>query len=290
MTTAKIWLVAARPRTLILSVSPVLIGTSISFHSGSFNSLIFIFTLLCALGIQIGTNLANDYFDFIKGADTSERIGPPRVTQQGLVSTQTIKIAFIAVFFSTALCALPLIVRGGMIIAALASLSILLGIIYTAGRYPIAHLGLSEFFIFFFFGPIATVSTTYLQTGAFSMESALAGLPSGALSCCIIIINNLRDIRQDCLAGRKTLIVRFGRHFGEVEFILFFALALLVPLWFWNSHRAVCLTTLLLSIPALWLMISLCKVREPSLYNLYFKKVALLVGFYTLLFCFGWLI
>ncbi len=289
MATAKVWIMATRPRTLILSVSPVLIGT-VALPRDTFDPLIFLFTLLCALGIQIGTNLANDYFDFIKGADTSERIGPPRMAQQGLIAPPSIKFAFLGVFFATALCSLPLVARGGAVIALLACVSILLGIIYTGGPYPIAHLGLSEFFIFFFFGPIATASTFYLQTGVFSLESAWIGVAPGSLSCCVVILNYLRDIRQDSLAGRKTLIVRFGRRFGEVEFTLFLALAFLVPFSYWPSCKLLSLTMLLLAIPALQLTLSLFKIREPWQYGPYFKKMGLLTCFYTLLFCLGWII
>ena len=289
MSSVKLWFGATRPRTLILSISPVLIGTCIAVREVFFTPLIFIFTLLSAMAIQVGTNLANDYFDFLKGADFSQRIGPPRLIPQGLVSPQAIKMAFITVFSLAAILSLPLILRGGILIAVIAILSIFLGILYTAGSYSLAHLGLSEVCVFLFFGPIATTATTYLQGGIFSLESAFAGIATGALPCCILIINNLRDITQDKLSGRKTLIVRFGRHFGEAIFIFFLTLAFLTPFYYWESHKLLCGIISLLAIPALLMTISMLKIRDPCDYNHFFKKMGLLTTAYTLLFCLGWL-
>jgi 1,4-dihydroxy-2-naphthoate polyprenyltransferase len=290
MSFVKLWFRAARPRTLILSISPVLIGTCVAVRDVFFTPWIFIFTLLASMAIQVGTNLANDYFDFLKGSDSSERIGPPRLIPQGLVSPQAIKTAFIAVFFCAALLSLPLILRGGILIAVIAVLSILLGILYTAGSYSLAHLGLSELCVFLFFGPIATAGTAYLQGGIFSIESTFIGIATGALPCCVLIINNLRDIRQDQLAGRKTLIVRFGRRFGETIFIFFLILALLTPFYYWEYRKPLCWIISLLAIPAFLMTISLLRIRDPREYNPFFKKMGLFATAYTLLFCLGWLL
>lgn len=285
----KIWLIAARPRTLIASISPVLIGTVIAYKTGAFDPLLFLFTLLAAIGIQIGTNLANDYFDFIKGADTNERVGPLRVTQAGLLPPSTVRRGFITVFALSALCSLFLTLQGGVMIASIASLSIALGILYTGGSYPIAKLGLSELFIFLFFGLIATAGTFYLQTGYFTMEVLVAGVAPGALSNCILVINNLRDQEQDRKANKKTLVVRLGAIFGKVEYILFLLAAITTPLFFWNSHLLSSITSIILAGPALLLSVTLLKAREAKHYIPLFKNTAMLLILYTLFFSLGWI-
>ncbi len=278
---------AARPRTLAASISPVVIGTICAHCQGAINPLLFLFTLLAAVSIQIGTNFANDYFDFLKGADTSERQGPIRVTQAGLLSKEEIRRGFITIFTLSAVCSIYLIFHGGVVIAALACLSILLGIIYTAGPCPIAYVGLGELFVFFFFGPIATAGTAFLQTGAFSLEPMITGIAPGALSSCILIVNNLRDEAQDLKANKKTLVVRLGKRFGQIEYAAFLALALATPIFFWEKYPQTSLASLLLFFPALILMLSLLRVRQATQYNPLLKKSAFILILYTLLLSIG---
>lgn len=279
----KLWLLAFRPYTLIAGLSPVIIGT---LMCNQFDPLIFLFTLFAALSIQIGTNLANDYFDYFKGADTSEREGPMRLTQSGLVEPTAVKIGFIVAFALSAICSIFLIAKGGPVIALLAISAILLGILYTGGPFPIAYLGLSELFVFTFFGILATSATAYLQTGVWSLSTLLAGVGPGSLSCCILVANNLRDEPQDKKANKKTLVVRFGQTFGKWEYTLFISLSLATPLFFCRSHAALSLTTLLLAVPALFAVRSLFKgtIAIPSL----FKITTLLLLCYTLFFFLGW--
>jgi len=281
----KIWFLAFRPYTLIASISPVIIGTLLS---ESVDLLLFFFTLLAAIAIQIGTNLANDYFDYFKGADTKDRKGPLRVTQSGLLAPKTVKRGFILAFCAAALCSVFLIAKGGIVIAAIAGVSILLGMIYTAGPYPIAYLGLSELFVFTFFGVIATGATAYLQTGVWSSAAVLAGIGPGALSCCILTINNLRDEEQDKKANKKTLVVRFGASFGKWQYAIFLSLAILTPLFYCTSHGAVCLTTILLFVPAMFTIRSLFKMSMS--FEALFKTTTLFLLCYTLFFFLGWFI
>lgn len=152
MTSIRIWLQAIRPKTLLLSGCPVIMGGAIVFSEGIFIPLTFLFTAITSLGIQVCTNLANDYFDFVKGADTENRKGPLRVTAAGLVSQAAMKKALVFVFSLTAILSFYLIWEGGYVIAILACLSLLLALLYTAGPLSIAYLGLSEFFVLLFFG------------------------------------------------------------------------------------------------------------------------------------------
>lgn len=241
----KIWILAARPKTLTATLSPVLIGSALAYAEKSFSPLMFFFTLVAGLSLQIGTNFANDLFDFLKGADTEKRIGPTRAVQAGFATPRAMQIATSIAFTFCALSSLFLIAKGGPQIALLSAVSIALGMFYTAGPFPLAYLGLGELFVFLFFGPIATAATYYLQTNHLSAQSIILGVAVGALSCCMIIVNNLRDEQEDQKAKKKTTIVRFGSFFGKAEYLFFHLLAFLLPWAFFSSLSLFILTLLL---------------------------------------------
>lgn len=285
----KIWTLAARPKTLISSISPVMIGITLALSEGIFVPLSCTMTLLTALFIQIGTNLANDYFDFVKGADTEERKGPTRITQAGLVSPQTTKRAMIFAFMIAALAGFFLIVTGGAVIAGLLAVSILLGILYTGGPFPLAYLGLGEIFAFTFFGPIATAGAYYLQTAQWSSHAFLAGIAPGALCTGILVLNNLRDIDSDKKANKRTLVVRFGKTFGKIEYLALM-IGALIPLGFFYSSHPFSLLALLILLPALPILRGVFKNPAPEAIQLYFGKTGQLMWLYTLLFCIGWML
>jgi 1,4-dihydroxy-2-naphthoate octaprenyltransferase len=220
------WLLAIRPKTLAAGIAPVFIGSAMAFGDGTFHLLSAIACLAGALLIQIGTNLANDYFDFKKGAD-AHRIGPLRVTQAGLISPSAVLKATIFVFMLAALVSLYLVYKGGWPIAIVAGVSILCGFLYTAGPKPLAYVGLGELFVLIFFGPVAVGGTYYVQTQDLNWAIVTSGLGPGFLSCAILAVNNLRDIDGDRRANKMTLAVRFGRSFACGEY-LFFMLAMTV--------------------------------------------------------------
>lgn len=283
------WIHAARPKTLIVSVSAVFIGAAISLGDGFFDFTTFLFTLLTVLGIQIGTNFANDYFDFFKGADTIERKGPIRIIQAGLVSPKAMKIAMVLIFSLSVICGSYLVWQGGFWIGVLLAVSIFLGVLYTYGPLSLAYLGLGDLFVFVFFGPVAVCGTYYLQTHVISIEALIAGIGPGALSTAILVINNLRDIEEDRPAGKKTLAVRFGKNFAKGEFISLLLLASFVPMYFYETHP-LCVAADLILFPAFSLMLSVCKITDPLQLNTLFAKTARLLGIYTLLFSLGWMI
>ncbi|MFS8563341.1 MAG: 1,4-dihydroxy-2-naphthoate octaprenyltransferase [Rhabdochlamydiaceae bacterium] len=207
-----LWFQAIRPKTLIASISPVLIGLSFAIKVHSFSFFYALITLLVALGIQITANLANDYFDYEKGADTIHRKGPIRMTQAGLISPKKMKQAvLIAVFISSILSSF-LILKGGAAVAVLSSLSILLALGYTTGPFPLAYLGLGDLFVLFFFGPVATCGTYFLQTGALSFALCAFGFGCGLLSVAILTVNNVRDVDEDRRAHKKTSLCALVKH------------------------------------------------------------------------------
>ncbi len=291
MLPVRIWLTAARPKTLIAGMSPVLMGTTLALSDGVFSPFLFILTLLAGMGIQIGTNLANDYFDFLKGADTAERKGPLRVMQSGLVSALQMQRAIALTFILTFLIGCPLIYRGGIAIACLLILSLLLALLYTAGPYSLAYLGLGEVFVLLFFGPLAVSGTYYLQTLAFSKQACIAGIAPGCISMAILIANNVRDIDEDRKAQKKTLPVRFGKTFGRIEYASALCMALVPMLFFCQSHPFSLLTFLIL-IPAFPLIRTMLneKSHSPIVLNYIFAHTGKLLFLFTLLFCIGWML
>jgi 1,4-dihydroxy-2-naphthoate octaprenyltransferase len=277
----RIWILAARPKTLIASVSPVVIGTALALKEGFFHPITFFCTLFAALCVQIGTNFANDYFDFLKGADTSQRKGPLRVTQSGLVSLKAMRRAIAIIFLIAILFSIPLIWKGGVPFAALLSLYILLGIIYTAGPFSLAYLGLGDLFVLFLYGPVAVFFTFYLQTSLFSLKAFIAGVAPGALSTAIILMNNLRDVEEDLLAKKQTTIVRFGKTFGKVEYLSVLLLAAITPFWIGPAWLGAADLSLIVALPLITANFS---KKSHEVFDQGLKKQALILVLYTLLF------
>lgn len=230
------WILAARPKTLLLIASPVALGAVAASLEHNLNWSVLIVTLLCALLIQIGTNLANDYFDFLKGADTKERLGPTRVTQAGLISKEQVKRGFVGVFAAALGLGCYLAWIGGWPIAMLGLLSVASGIWYTAGRYSLAYIGLGELFVVVFFGPAASLGTYYLQTNTLSLPVFYLGLVMGFLSSNVLVVNNLRDINQDRKARKHTLAVLFGERFAKGEYAFFWMMAIALSLYLSQTH------------------------------------------------------
>lgn len=216
----QVWLMAARPATLSASIAPVLVGTAAGFYDGFFRWLPFLGALLAAVFIQIGANLANDLFDFEKGADTSRRLGPPRVTQSGLASPQQVRFAMILSFGVAVAVGLYLLTVGGWPIFVIGVLCIAAGIAYTGGPWPLGYHGLGDVFVFIFFGLIAVLGSAYLQTNTFSFTAFAAALPIGCTVTAILVVNNLRDIETDQRAGKNTLAVRLGAPLTRAQYTL----------------------------------------------------------------------
>jgi len=223
------WLLAARPKTLAAAIAPVLIGTAMAYADGALYPPAALVALVCAILIQVGTNFVNDYADFFKGADTAGRLGPVRVTQAGLVTPQTMRTAIILVFTAACIGGLYLILRGGWPILLIGVLSILSGILYTAGSRPLGYLGLGDVFVLIFFGPVAVAGTYYVQALTVTPQALIAGVAPGLFSVAILVVNNLRDIEGDRSVGKLTLAVRFGKRFAQWQYVVSVVFACLVP-------------------------------------------------------------
>lgn len=208
---------------------PVIVGTAVAIGEGVFRLGPALAALLGALLIQIGTNLANDVFDYQKGADTTARLGPLRVTQAGLLSPGQVLAGMWLTFGLAVLIGIYLVVLGGWPIVVIGLLSIASGIAYTGGPFPLGYRGLGDLFVFIFFGLVAVCGTYYVQAGAVSTAAWWASVPIGLLATAILVVNNLRDIDTDRAAGKKTLAVRFGAKGAQAEYALLVGLAYFVP-------------------------------------------------------------
>lgn len=220
---------AARPKTLVASFFPVILGMLLARYNGFYDITIYLCTLFAAALIQIGTNYANDYFDSNAGRDTIHRLGPARLGSLGLLSKQALSTLMLFSFAGAAALSLPLIQKGGPIIVYLMIAAIILGILYSFGKYSLANTGLSNFTIFVVFGPLGTLMSFYLQTGLYQTKAAFLGILPGCLSLMLFAMNNLRDIDEDKAHGKKTLVVRFGFNWGKREYLTALFTAWVMP-------------------------------------------------------------
>jgi len=227
------WILASRPKTLPAAATPVIVATFIAVGDGSFRFWPAIAALIGALLIQIGTNFANDYFDFKKGTDTEERLGPTRVTQAGLLSPRKVLTGMWLVFILAVLIGIYILIIGGWPIFILGLFSIIFGIAYTGGPYPLGYNGLGDIFVFIFFGFVAVGGTYYIQAGTVSPQVYWASVPIGLLTTAILVVNNFRDLEQDKKAGKRTLAVRFGKKITQLEYFLLLGFSYAVPIIIW---------------------------------------------------------
>lgn len=204
-------------------------GVGIAVADGLFRPLPAAAALLGALLIQIGTNFANDYYDFVRGGDTADRVGPVRVTQAGLVEPARVKRAMLLTFALAVVVGVYLVVVGGWPILAIGILSLLSGWAYTGGPFPLAYNGLGDVFVLVFFGPAAVAGTYWVQGLVLSVSAVVAGLAIGALNTAVLVANNLRDLETDRAAGKRTLPVTFGRGFGRAQYVTALGFAAVVP-------------------------------------------------------------
>ncbi len=225
---AAIWVMACRPATLTAALVPVLVGAAVAWRAVGAAGMrwgALAAALFGAMCIQIGTNLANDVFDHEKGADTAERLGPTRVTQAGLLTAAEVRRGMVVAFGLAVLAGVYLVAVGGPVIVAIGLASIASGVAYTGGPYPLGYNGLGDVFVFVFFGLVAVCGTVFVTAAQVTALAWWAAVPVGALATAVLVVNNVRDRETDVRAGKRTLVVRFGRRFGVAEYVGLWGLA-----------------------------------------------------------------
>jgi len=229
------WVLAIRPRTLPAAAAGVVMGAALAWHDGYFRFDAVLVCLFTALLLQIGSNLANDVFDFERGTDTAERLGPTRVTQAGILTPNQVKVGMAVVFGLSAVLGLYLAWLGGWVIIIMGIAAIVSAIAYTGGPFPIGYYGLGDIFVFIFFGLASVAGTYYIQAGTVTPAVWWMTIPPGLIITAILVVNNLRDLENDRKAGKHTMAVRLGERGTKIQYIACIAIAYLVLIpvaWF----------------------------------------------------------
>ena len=291
-TKVKVWLLASRPKTLWASIAPVIIGTAMAYADGSVHWLSAVMAAFGAVMIQVGTNYTNDYFDYKHGADNAMRLGPMRVVQTGLAKPNEIKTAIVLAFSVAIMAGIYLFWRGGMPILIIGLFSVLFGILYTAGPFPLGYYGLGDILVFLFFGLVAVGGTYYVQTLRINMLVLLAGVPPGLLSTAILSVNNLRDMNTDRDAGKKTLAVRFGLTFVRMEYLFCIIVAGLMPLFLpligSQHYYGICAVFIIpCAMPSIKLVFA---NKQGRIFNKILADTGKLLFLYSVLFSVGWIL
>ncbi len=292
MSNLNAWILASRPKTLTVAIAPIIVASALAWEDGGFHLGAVLIAALCAILITIGTNLCNDYADFIRGADTDERKGPKRVTQAGLIQPRKVMIASSTVFAVAAFFGMYLFFRAGWEVLVIGFASILSGIFYTAGPWPYGYKGLGELFVLIFFGPVAVAGTYYVQMLEVTSTVVIVGLAPGLWGIAILTVNNIRDIHEDRKAKKMTLVVRFGRNFGIALWAGCIIIAALIPPsigYALGDHLWADLPSLTL-IPSVAILYWLITRREPEGLNPLLGYTAMLSLMYSVLFGVGWVI
>ncbi len=219
---------AARPRTLPAAIAPVLVGTALAISFGDFGAIAFVAALVGSVFLQIGTNLANDYSDARRGADTDDRLGPVRVTAGGLMPPTRVLAGTYVAFGIACLAGVALTAVAGPIMLVIGGFSIIAGVLYTGGPRPYGYSGLGELFVFVFFGVVAVVFSFYAQAERLPWEAFALSVPVGLLASAILVVNNIRDVDTDRRAGKRTLAVKLGRERARRLFDAMLAIAYLM--------------------------------------------------------------
>lgn len=282
------WFLATRPKTLPAAIVPVGLGCALAYREGMFGPVPATLCLAFALLVQIGTNFANDYYDFLSGADREDRIGPVRAVAGGLIAPKSMWRAACSVFLAALIVGSGLIYYGGWWLLLVGIASVLSGIAYTGGPFPLGYHGLGDFFAFLFFGVVAVTITYHVQVGTFTLAALLVSLSAGSLITNILVVNNCRDMDTDVAAGKKTLVVRFGRRFAFFQYQVLFLVALLIPIVLTRiGFSAIVLLPLLVWPWSLSLRRQLRRAREGPEYNRILAHTALFLLGYGALFSVG---
>jgi len=282
------WIIACRPQTLLAAVVPVIVGTSIAIYSRSFNPVAAFIALCCSILIQIGTNFVNDLYDFLRGTDKKDRPGPRRALASGLLTRREMNLG---IYFSYGLSftlGMFLVYIGGWFVFTIGVVSILAGIAYTAGPFPLAYNGLGDIAVFIFFGFVGTIGTYYIQAHEITPLIFWASIPVGALITNILVVNNYRDRDDDRSNGKNTLVVIFGESFAKFQYIFFMFISYSILFVVYFTYKSSIIVFLpLLSFPISIKLVKMIYTLHGHELNKTLELTAKLSAIYGLLFAAG---
>ncbi len=281
------WILASRLPTLAAAVVPVAVGAACAYALGGLRWGPTLAALWGAVWIQIGTNFANDVFDFEKGADDGERLGPTRAVQAGLLTPAQVRRGMWLAFALATAAGAYLTWVAGWPIAVIGAASIASGIAYTGGPYPLGYHGLGDVFVLIFFGFVAVCGTAFINLGMVPALAVWAAVPVGCLATAILVVNNVRDRSGDREAGKGTLVARFGRGAGVAEYALLLAAAYLAPLWLFRAAIEPWILLPLVTLPRAALLLKQLIGREGRALNATLVGTAQLMVLYGALFAAG---
>jgi 1,4-dihydroxy-2-naphthoate polyprenyltransferase len=282
------WFLAIRPRTLPAATAGIVMGTALALADRSFHLLPALAALCVALLLQIGSNVANDVYDFERGADTPDRQGPQRVTQAGWLTPAQMKRGLYAIFALAACIGLYLVFLRGPALALVGLAAIAAAVAYTGGPFPLAYYGLGDVFVFIFFGLVSVAGSYYVQTGSISAAAVRMAIAVGLIITDILVVNNLRDLENDRAAGKRTMAVRIGERGTRVQYVVFTVLAYaLVPVWIWRGVMPATSLLVWLSLPWAWKSARLVLTQRGRPLNAALAGTGTCALVYSLLFLIG---
>ena len=283
----KLWINAARPKTLAASIVPIVSAMLILPNQDLFKSHIFILTITAAIIIQVITNYINDLYDFLSGAD-KERIGPQRMLESGLLSQREMTIAIKTLFILGIVCGLPLVIHGGWPILIIGLSAFLFAYLYTAGPFPLAYHGLGDIFVFIYFGVISVMGSYYLQTGFIDKNVMWLGISIGAKNVILLAVNNIRDYSGDKKCNKNTLVVILGKRFGKLQ-VLFMIILSYISLFYLSTglDSKVIFYVSMISLPLSLNILSDIYSKKGEILNKTLGKVVILLCLDTLLLIIG---
>jgi len=282
------WLLAIRLKTLPAAAAPVIVGSALAFSNGGFRFVPAFVCLLTALLLQIGSNLANDVFDFEKGADAGERLGPIRVTQAGYLTPKQVKRGMWSVFGVSALLGVYLTFQGGWPILILGVAAIISAILYTGGPLPLGYIGLGDIFVFIFFGLAATAGTYYVLVGFITIPAWLMAVSMGLLTVNLLVVNNIRDLEIDRQVGKKTLAVRLGKDAAKIEYIFCYLGSFSIPIFLVAGGRITAWALIVLFVTPMGILLIRTLYKETGqILNKVLSDTGRLELYYGILFSMG---
>jgi 1,4-dihydroxy-2-naphthoate octaprenyltransferase len=282
------WIIACRPRTLLAAVVPVIVGTSIAIYIGSFQPIAAFIALCCSILIQVGTNFVNDLYDFLRGTDKKDRPGPQRALSTGLLTRREMNLGIYFSFGLSFILGMFLVYIGGWFVLTIGVLSILAGIAYTAGPFPLAYHGLGDIAVFIFFGFVGTIGTYYVQAHEITPLIFWSSIPVGALITNILVVNNYRDREDDYSNGKNTLAVIFGETFAKLQYVFFMIISYAILFVVYFTYKSSLIVFLpLLSLPMAIKLIRMIYTLRGHDLNKTLELTSKLSAIYGLLFAAG---